>query len=177
MTGTTRASGDAAGRLLWVDGHPAVKRRAESMHFVEGARWSEDAAGTNAIGTALATAHSVQIFAAEHFSRRVHPWTCSAAPLRDPATGELLGVVDLTGPLRTVHPHSLALVSAAAREAETILRDDQHRLDERLRELYLERVARRTHLATAVVTPAGRVLDSHPAGWLTDAPALPPGRR
>jgi hypothetical protein len=169
------ALSDAAGRLLWVDGHPAVKRRAESMHFVEGARWSEDAAGTNAIGTALATAHSVQIFAAEHFSRRVHPWTCSAAPLRDPATGELLGVVDLTGPLRTVHPHSLALVSAAAREAETILRDDQHRLDERLRELYLERVARRTHLATAVVTPAGRVLDSHPAGWLTDAPALPPG--
>jgi hypothetical protein len=169
------ALSDAAGRLLWVDGHPAVKRRAEAMHFVEGARWSEDAAGTNAIGTALATAHSVQIFAAEHFARRVHPWTCSAAPLRDPATGDLLGVVDLTGPLRTVHPHSLALVTAAAREAETLLRADQGRRDEHLRELYLERVARRTHLATAVATRGGRILDSHPSGWLTAVPSLPAG--
>jgi len=169
------ALSDAAGRLLWVDGHPAVKRRAETMHFVEGARWSEESAGTNAIGTALATEHSVQIFAAEHFARRVHPWTCSAAPLHDPATGDLLGVVDLTGPLRTVHPHSLALVTAAAREAETVLRIEQGRRDERLRELYLERVARRTHVATAVVTRTGRVLDSHPVGWLTDVPSLPPG--
>ena len=29
--------------------------------------WTEDSAGTNAIGTALAIDHAVQIFSAEHF--------------------------------------------------------------------------------------------------------------
>ncbi|PSJ23900.1 diguanylate cyclase, partial [Streptosporangium nondiastaticum] len=30
---------DAAGRLLWVEGHPGVLRHAERMNFVPGARW------------------------------------------------------------------------------------------------------------------------------------------
>ena len=32
---------DAHGRLLWVEGHPATLRGAESMNFVPGARWDE----------------------------------------------------------------------------------------------------------------------------------------
>jgi hypothetical protein len=33
-----------------------------------------------------------------------------------------VGVVDLSGPMRTAHPHSLALVMAAAEMAENVLR-------------------------------------------------------
>ena len=54
--------------------------------------------GTNAIGTALAIDHAVQVFSAEHFSAKQHTWWCSAAPIHDPATGAVLGVVDLSGP-------------------------------------------------------------------------------
>ena len=61
------------------------------MHFVCGADWSEQGAGTNALGTAIAVDHPVQIFSAEHFNRIVHPWQCSGAPIHDPATGEILG--------------------------------------------------------------------------------------
>jgi hypothetical protein len=53
-----------------------------AMNFVEGALWSEAGAGTNAIGTVLATDHAVQVHAAEHFSEVVHGWTCSAVPAR-----------------------------------------------------------------------------------------------
>jgi len=88
---------------------------------MRGARWSEAAAGTNAMGTALALDHGLQVFSAEHFATPVHGWTCSAAPLHDPLTGELLGVLDLSGPLQTAHPHSLALVTAAARMVEGVL--------------------------------------------------------
>ncbi|MFE2225126.1 GAF domain-containing protein [Streptomyces kronopolitis] len=112
---------DPQGRLLWVEGHRGVRRSAERMNFVVGARWDERHAGTNAPGTALAADHAVQIFAAEHYNRQVQRWTCAAAPLHDPRTGRLLGAVDITGGDHLASPHSLALVQATARAAEAHL--------------------------------------------------------
>ncbi|MEV4639169.1 GAF domain-containing protein [Actinoplanes sp. NPDC049548] len=112
---------DAHGRLLWVEGHASVLRPAESMNFVPGARWDEAHAGTNAPGTALAVDHPLQIFATEHFSRGVQRWTCAAAPIHDPATGALLGAIDVTGGDHLANPHSLALVRATALAAEAYL--------------------------------------------------------
>ncbi|MFC9294624.1 GAF domain-containing protein [Streptomyces sp. NPDC057011] len=112
---------DARGSLLWVEGEPDTLRRAERLGFVPGARWAETAMGTNAPGTAVAVGEPVQVFGAEHFSRRVHPWTCAAAPVRDPRTGRLLGAVDITGGDGLAHPHSLAFVRAVARAAEAQL--------------------------------------------------------
>ncbi|MFI0980823.1 GAF domain-containing protein [Streptomyces sp. NPDC021093] len=112
---------DAHGRLLWVEGHARARERAGRMNFVPGARWAEASVGTNAPGTALALDRPVQVFAAEHFLRPVHPWTCAAAPLHDPHTGRLLGAVDITGGDSLAHPHSLAFVQAVARAAESQL--------------------------------------------------------
>lgn len=112
---------DADGTLLWIDGDERLMDQATEVHLMRGARWSEADAGTNAMGTALALDHALQVFSAEHFATPVHGWTCSAAPLHDPRTGELLGVLDLSGPLQTAHPHSLALVNAAARMVEAVI--------------------------------------------------------
>lgn len=115
------AVGDAEGRLLWVEGHKGLRRRAERMGFVPGALWSEQGAGTNAPGTALALAKPVQIHAAEHFGVGVHPWSCVAAPVRDPFSGLLLGVIDLTGGDDVCGPRSLALARACAAAMEAQL--------------------------------------------------------
>ena len=114
------AIGDAHGRLLWVDGDPALRRRAEAMAFVAGADWSERAAGTSAPGTALALGRSVQIRGTEHFNHAVHPWSCSAVPVHDRSTGTVIGVIDLTGRDDAVGPVALPLLEAtvAAVEAE-----------------------------------------------------------
>ncbi|WP_307055234.1 GAF domain-containing protein [Streptomyces achromogenes] len=112
---------DAHGRLLWVEGHAETRRNAGRMNFVPGARWSENAVGTNAPGTAVALDRPVQVFAAEHFIRRVQPWTCAAAPVHDPRTGRVLGAVDITGGNGLAHPHSLGFVQAVARAAEAHL--------------------------------------------------------
>lgn len=112
---------DAYGRLLWVEGTASVLAGAEAMNFVPGARWDEAHAGTNAPGTALAVDHPLQIFATEHFSRPVQRWTCAAAPIHDPATGRLLGAIDVTGGDHLANPHSLALVRATALAAEAYL--------------------------------------------------------
>ena len=83
---------DADGTLLWLEGAPRVRlAAANSMNFAVGALWSEGGAGTNAIGTALAADHAVQVFAAEHFNEVVQQWTCAAAPVHDPETGAVLG--------------------------------------------------------------------------------------
>jgi hypothetical protein len=115
------AVSDEHGMLLWVEGHLGVRKQTERMNFVPGAYWDEGHAGTNAMGTAMAVDHAVQIFATEHYSTVVQPWTCAASPVHDPRTGRLIGVVDLTGGDHLASPHSLALAQAAARAAEVHL--------------------------------------------------------
>lgn len=114
------AIGDQSGRLLWIDGDRELRRQAEGMRFVEGANWSEEVAGTSAPGTALALDHGIQIRGAEHYSRIVHPWSCTAVPVHDPASGRIIGVIDITGGDAAVEPATLPLLQAtvAAVEAE-----------------------------------------------------------
>ncbi len=111
---------DAHGHVLWREGQRDVLRGAERINLVEGTRWTEESIGTNAMGTALATGRAVQIHSTEHLVHSFHPWTCAAAPVRS-ASGEVIGSVDVTGPARTFHPATLALVTAAARLAENFL--------------------------------------------------------
>ncbi|MEZ0050619.1 transcriptional regulator of acetoin/glycerol metabolism [Mycobacterium sp. MAA66] len=111
----------ADGTLLWVEGDPQACGRVEAMDFVPGADWSERGAGTNAPGTALALDRGVQIHGSEHFSRLVHAWTCTAVPVHDPQTGELIGTIDLTGDSQLATPQTLALVRATVVAVENHL--------------------------------------------------------
>lgn len=120
--GLVVAVGDAHGRLLWVEGDPGLRRRAEDMLFVAGADWSEASIGTSAPGTALELDRAVQIRGAEHYNRIVHPWSCTAAPVHDPGTGAILGVIDITGTDLAVAPHTMSLVSATVAAVEAELR-------------------------------------------------------
>ena len=120
-TGVVVAVGDQAGRLLWIEGDAQLRSLTDGMGFVAGANWSEAAVGTSAPGTALALAESVQIHGAEHYNRLVHPWSCSAAPVRDPETQRVLGVIDITGGPEVVTPQARLLVDATARAVESEL--------------------------------------------------------
>ncbi|WP_329267829.1 GAF domain-containing protein [Streptomyces sp. NBC_01451] len=115
------AVGDTDGTLLWVEGDTAAMKRAERMHFAEGAVWSEAQAGTNAPGVVLELGRPVQIVTGEHYSAAAHGWSCAAAPVRDPGTGRVLGVVDLSGGGTIATPSALAAVRGAALAAEAEL--------------------------------------------------------
>jgi hypothetical protein len=145
---------DADGVVLWREGARGVRHRADSLGFTEGATWSEPAIGSNAIGTALAEAAPVQMFAAEHFVRSHHSWACTAYPVHDPRTGELLGIVDVSGPAETVHPMTVALVGTSVRLAEAVLRQRHEARLEGLRQLSGHVLAGGT----------GLVVDDH--GWV-----------
>src|SRR6201996_6480807 len=157
---------DANGILLWVEGNPSVRMRAaDSMNFAEGTLWSEGGAGTNAIGTALAAEHAVQVFASEHFNEIVQSWTCAAAPVHDPDTGQVVGVIDLTGEMATVHPHSMAVATATAQAVEAHLRCEMLNRDARLLSRYGDRLTAGAG-PRALIAPSGRVIASQPLGWL-----------
>jgi hypothetical protein len=117
-SGVVVALGDAAGRLLWVEGDRGVRTLTGDMGFVAGANWSEPEVGTAAPGTAIALDRSVQIRGAEHFNRLVQPWSCTAAPVHDPETRALIGVIDVTGGAEAVTPQAQLLVDATARAVE-----------------------------------------------------------
>jgi GAF domain len=159
------AIADANANLLWVTGDRDTCERAREMHFEEGAAWSEREAGTNALGTALALDHPVQIFSAEHVVAAVHPWTCSAAPIHDPGTGELLGVVDLTADLRTHHPHTLPVAELAALAAEAALHFRSLQMAERLRERWEAAMSGR-RAASALLDRNGWVIAARGMGEL-----------
>ncbi|GGS62390.1 helix-turn-helix domain-containing protein [Streptomyces badius] len=124
---------DTEGRVLWRQGNTGVLRRAHDICLEEGAAWAEAATGTNAIGTALAARVPIQVHSAEHFIRALHGWTCAAAPVRDPRDGQLIGIVDISGPASTFHPATLALVDSVARLAEGEIRTRHLAEIERLR--------------------------------------------
>ncbi len=117
-SGVVVAVGDAVGRLLWVEGDRRVQSLTGDMGFVAGANWSEEAVGTSAPGTALALGRSVQIHGAEHYNRLVQPWSCTAAPVHDPETRRVLGVIDVTGGADAATPQAQLLVDATARAVE-----------------------------------------------------------
>jgi len=147
---------DADGVVLWREGSARVRSTADRLGFAEGAQWTERTVGTNAIGTALAEAAPVELFSAEHFESHQHPWYCTAAPLHDPRTGELLGVVDVSGPALTLHPALGALVESAVRVAELSLwRGHQQQLD---------RLRRETEHVVSTVGGPLLVVDDH--GWV-----------
>jgi hypothetical protein len=127
-SGLLVAVGDEVGRLLWVEGDPALQRRAEGMMFVAGADWSEATVGTSAPGTALALGRGIQIAGAEHYQRAVHAWSCTAVPFHDPDSGAVLGVVDITGTATAVAPHTLSLVEATVAAAQAQLRVERLQL-------------------------------------------------
>lgn len=157
---------DADGHILWREGHPRVRRDADRVLLAEGTQWSESAIGTNAMGTTLVTDAPVQIHSAEHLVRTYHRWTCAASPVHDPETGRLLGSIDLSGPLHTMHPALLALVSTAATLVETHLAQCAAAQNEKFRMRNAHHLAALRGEPGALLNRSGRVLAVEP----TDLP-------
>ncbi|WP_223973577.1 sigma-54-dependent Fis family transcriptional regulator [Bradyrhizobium sp. RD5-C2] len=112
---------DPGGLIIDTQGDDRVIDAGRAVHLEHGGCWSEADIGTNAIGAAIAESKPVQIRGAEHFCSQVQRWTCAAVPVHDPSDGELLGVVDISGPASTFNPQSLALAVAVGHHVESVL--------------------------------------------------------
>ncbi|OLS64991.1 sigma-54-dependent Fis family transcriptional regulator [Pseudomonas putida] len=113
------ANADAT--ILTIQGESAVLKQRGLGDIAPGTCWSEAARGTNALGTALVEARTVQIDCGEHFLERLSDFSCTSVPIHCPQ-GELLGVLDLTrqGPLGRL-PDRTALLALAVMQIESRL--------------------------------------------------------
>ncbi|MEV5434057.1 GAF domain-containing protein [Streptomyces sp. NPDC052701] len=158
---------DEEGRVLWREGSAPVLRKADGLGFELGADWREEVVGTNGVGTPAVARRPVQVFASEHFVRSHTTWTCAGAPLTDPRDGRLIGVVDVSGPLETMHPATLAWVDSVAGLAQA-----------RLREMHVESLERLRAVAAPVLTRLrGRALVVDRDGWTAALTGMPYTRR
>src|SRR6266704_2564044 len=112
---------DPSGLIIDTQGDARVIDAGRTVHLEHGGRWSEADIGTNAIGAAIAESKPVQIHGAEHFCTEVQRWTCAAVPVHDPVDGQLLGIVDISGPANTFNPQSLALAVSVGQHVESVL--------------------------------------------------------
>ncbi len=85
--------------------------------IVAGSCWAENLAGTNGLGTALATGQAVAVTGLEHYFLKLGDVSCTAAPVRD-AAGEVVGVLDASSYFESRQRHTQALVQMAATHIE-----------------------------------------------------------
>lgn len=91
-----------------------ILERLKKINFLCGASWLENDVGTNAIGTALVIEKPIQVTGAEHYCHKHQLWTCSAAPIFD-SDGSVLGIVDISGFLKSFHPYTLGIIGMLAK--------------------------------------------------------------
>ncbi|WP_175783168.1 sigma-54-dependent Fis family transcriptional regulator [Burkholderia anthina] len=144
------------GIVLETVGDMHTLESGQDIHLMEGGDWRESSVGTNGIGTAIATRRPVQVHAAEHFCEGIKAWTCAAAPICDPLTGTLVGVVDISGPPQTYQRNNLTLAVAAARQIELILAECAMNERMRLLEVCLQQLTGRDAAAMLALDRHGR---------------------
>nr|WP_095877257.1 helix-turn-helix domain-containing protein [Streptomyces sp. TLI_235] len=111
---------DETGTILWTCGGRVMRRKAERVNFAPGARWDEQAMGTNALSLALSTGRAATVFSAEHLVSALHGWVCYCAPIRRP-DGTIAGTLDLSTTWDRSHPLALSTVRTLAAAIETAL--------------------------------------------------------
>lgn len=147
---------DGKGCILEIMGDSETIRDARALNMIPGAYMAEDSVGTNAMGLAIAENRPIQLTAQEHFINAYHRWTCSSAPVHD-AQGRIIGVLNLTGRSKLVHPHTLGLVVTTVKAIEQQFHNDK--LNHELQETssYLDAVINNLSFAIMTVNTQGYI--------------------
>jgi hypothetical protein len=87
---------DATGRILTEWGDQATLARATDSTLAPWFCWSESAAGTNGMGTALEAHGPVLIRGAEHWCQAFHSWVCAGIAVRDVVSGEPIASLNVS---------------------------------------------------------------------------------
>lgn len=154
---------DKARIVVRKDSTQGISKILDRVYFAQGFDYGEGTVGTNGIGTVLEFGAAIQIVGAEHFVESLQAFACTAAPVRDPFTGRIEGVLDITSLQDQYSPIMSSLVRAAARSiernlvrdrnlAQQALFDDYTRVESRTREAVVAVGSRMTMANTAMET-------------------------
>ena len=158
---------DRFGVILDTVGDNSTLGKASKINLSVGGVWSEDASGTNGIGTALFTGAPVYVHGEEHFCEGMKAWSCAAAPIRDPVDHSIIGIINLSGLTAIFQKHNAAFAATAARDIEVALEQEQSLLNIRLMEAIIGKYPTRALEDTeglAIVDRFGRLIFNRNCG-------------
>ena len=115
------AFADEDGYILHLDGSEDIKVKFSERNCAPGYRWTERDVGTTAISLCRKLQYSIQLNDKDHYCKRAHGFTSSAAPILG-RQGVLEGVLVVSGSSIKTHPHTLLMVTTAARSIEKHMR-------------------------------------------------------
>lgn len=117
-TGTTLFLSDRAGSIVARRiSDRSVRRKLDRVNAAEGFDYSEDAIGTNGLGTSMIEGRGVYIEGSQHFNESLSVLACAAVPVFTPA-GLVIGSVSLGGPLGSASPLMLTLTKEIGKQIE-----------------------------------------------------------
>ncbi|MFC4944033.1 sigma-54-dependent Fis family transcriptional regulator [Pseudonocardia sp. GCM10023141] len=115
---------DTRGRILDRRvGDNQLLRMLDDISLAPGFSYAEAHAGTNGVGTALEGRGATMVVGAEHFTDRLQPFACAGAPIRNPVSGRVEGIIDITTLSADANPTMRLLALEAANDVERELRD------------------------------------------------------
>ena len=158
---------DRDGVILETVGDNSTLSKANKINLTVGGVWSEDASGTNGIGTALWTGLPTYVHGEEHFCEGMKSWSCAAAPIRDPIDKSIIGIINLSGLTSIFQKHNAAFAATAARDIELALEQEQSLLNIRLMEAIIGKFPARSQTSSeglAIVDRFGRLIFSRNSG-------------
>ncbi|MET7991035.1 LytTR family transcriptional regulator DNA-binding domain-containing protein [Amycolatopsis sp. NPDC005232] len=165
---------DAAGRILGDWGDPATLARATDLNLAPWFCWSECAAGTNGMGTALEAHGPVLISGAEHWCQAFHNWVGAGIAVRDVVTGEPIGGLNLSCWRSQLPPSAGGWLANAVAKTQSALKRRARDSGAELVAAFTQASARsRTPLA-AVDTAGKAVIADDTASVLMGVPASTP---
>lgn len=145
----------------------AVGRVLDRVDFNPGFSFEEGGVGTNGVGTVFETRQPVSVVGAAHFNESLIPFACAGAPVLDPLTGRIEGVLDVSLLSESWNPLIHALVRNAAGDIGRNLLLDRGHTQQALFEAYLRADARS---AQAVLAVGDTVMLNRRAQHLLSAP-------
>ncbi|MFF4490668.1 SpoIIE family protein phosphatase [Streptomyces sp. NPDC001544] len=104
--------------LLRRFGRASLAASLPAIQAVPGFVFSEQVAGTNGIGLALAERRLIRVYGAEHFAERAQQNACLALPIRDPLSGCMEGVLCMGYPRSAENPALGPVIRKAAAAVE-----------------------------------------------------------
>ncbi|MBG6058109.1 hypothetical protein RCH16_001655 [Cryobacterium sp. MP_M5] len=110
----------------------------DKVSLAPGFNYAEASVGTNGIGTVLESGQSLYIVGPEHFHEHLQPFACAGSPIRDPLSGRIEGVLDITCLSEHSSPLMNSLVRSAAHEIERNLLVDRSQRQQALFEAYVK---------------------------------------
>lgn len=130
-----------------LDCSTAVARLLDRVEFAPGFNYAEGKMGTNGVGTVLEAGRSVSVVGPEHFTEQLQPFACTGAPIIDPLSGRMEGILDISALADTWSPLMHTLVKSAAKDIGRNLLLDRNQAQQALFDTYLRADARSTKQA------------------------------